>query len=107
MHFPESDYQKLSVKQRQAIDLIATGKNDTEVAGIIGVGRDTVCRWRNHNPDFKRVLEVQLDLLTIRTRVGGSDNALQVYELLKKYLPPVCFRMVIDWLKLENVFVLK
>mgnify|MGYP000945757305 CR=1 FL=1 len=48
--------QKLSSKQLLAIDMILTGLNDREVAESIGVGRNTVNKWRNHDEDFQAEL---------------------------------------------------
>ena len=47
---------KLSQKQLTAIDMILTGLNDREVAEALGVGRNTVNKWRNHNEDFQAEL---------------------------------------------------
>ena len=47
---------KLSQKQLNAIDLILTGLNDREVAESLGVGRNTVNKWRNHDADFQAEL---------------------------------------------------
>jgi len=46
----------LNNKQTTAIELLASGKNDREVAEAIGVRRETVCQWR-HDPDFAAELE--------------------------------------------------
>jgi FixJ family two-component response regulator len=42
----------LSVTQENAIDLLVQGHNDRQVAEAIGVRRETVCNWRNHNLRF-------------------------------------------------------
>lgn len=47
----------LTPNQRTAIELLASGKNDREVAERIRVRRETVCQWR-HDPDFAAELEV-------------------------------------------------
>ena len=43
---------QLTPQQETAIDLILAGKNDREVAQIIGKSRSTVNTWRNHDPRF-------------------------------------------------------
>ena len=48
--------QKLSSKQLMAIDMILMGSNDREVAESLGVGRNTVNKWRNHDADFQAEL---------------------------------------------------
>ncbi len=44
--------RELSVEQRNAIDLLVTGKTDAETAAVVGVSRQTICGWRNHHPAF-------------------------------------------------------
>jgi len=104
MHLIEQNHQGLTAKQQQAIELIAIGKTDSEVGEALSVGRDTVNRWRNHNPAFIKALEAYQALLTIYTRVGNSEHAFQVFKLLKTYLPPKVFPLVINFLKLEDLF---
>lgn len=55
--------QQLNTKQQKAIDLLLKGKTDAEVAIAVGVGRDTVNRWRNHNPELIAVLDEQRNRL--------------------------------------------
>jgi len=42
----------LDSRHRKAIGLVLDGKSDREVAGEVGVTRETVWRWRNENPLF-------------------------------------------------------
>ena len=42
----------LSLKQENAIDILVLGKSDREVAESIGVARQTVTQWRNHDDEF-------------------------------------------------------
>jgi hypothetical protein len=46
----------LTVAQENAIDLLIQGHNDRQVAEAINVRRQTVCDWRNHNPNFRAEL---------------------------------------------------
>lgn len=46
----------LTMEQLNAIDLLVTGKNDQEVANIIGVNRVTVTKWRNYDIYFQAEL---------------------------------------------------
>ncbi len=48
--------QQLTQKQLNAIDLFVLGKNDREVAEVIGANRSTVNQWKNHNPVFQAEL---------------------------------------------------
>ncbi len=47
---------QLNPEQEQAIALILTGAKDQAIADKIGVTRQTVNGWRNHNADFMAVL---------------------------------------------------
>ena len=44
--------RQLTVQQENAIDLILQGQSDGEVAEAVGISRQTVCDWRNHNALF-------------------------------------------------------
>ena len=48
---------ELSIEQMNAIDLLVTGKCDREVAEAVGVTRQTVNEWRNHDYTFKQELQ--------------------------------------------------
>jgi transposase len=43
-------HASLSIEQAHAVDLLMQGKSDRAVAEAVGVTRQTVCDWRNHNP---------------------------------------------------------
>ncbi len=42
----------LNIAQENAIDLLIHGKTDGDAAAVVGVTRQTVNEWRNHNPAF-------------------------------------------------------
>lgn len=44
--------EKLSIEQQKAIDLLITGGSDADVARALGIARQTVWTWRNHNQLF-------------------------------------------------------
>ena len=50
---------KLTEQQEQAIWLILLGRNDKQVGKAVGVARQTISKWKNHNPDFKAFLNKQ------------------------------------------------
>ena len=50
---------KLTEQQEQAIWLILLGRKDEEVGKAVGVARQTISKWKNHNPDFKAFLNKQ------------------------------------------------
>src|SRR6267378_671420 len=53
---------RLTVEQRNAIDLLILGQTDHAVAATVGVARETVSRWRL-NPYFVATLNQQRQAL--------------------------------------------
>ena len=60
--------RQLNAKQLNAVELIVQGHNDREVAEAVGVTRQTVCEWRNHNA------EVVARVNDLRRQVWGSQT---------------------------------
>jgi hypothetical protein len=46
----------LTLAMMNAVDLLAGGRNDTEVAGLLGLHRTTVTKWRCFDPVFQAAL---------------------------------------------------
>jgi hypothetical protein len=46
----------LTLAQQNAVDLLASGKTDTEVAEILGLHRTTITKWRLYHPEFQAAL---------------------------------------------------
>lgn len=75
MHLEVSDVAKadktrqLNIEQENAIDLLLQGKSDREAAETVGVSRQTVTEWRNHNAIFVAELNRR------RHEVWGSQTA--------------------------------
>ena len=67
----------LTIEQRNAIDLLVTGKTDTETAEAVGVHRVTVTKWRNADPWF------QAELNRRRQEVWSAAGE-QLRSLLRK-----------------------
>src|SRR5664279_357233 len=73
---PDTNRQ-LSVVQLNAIDLLVQGRTDDEVAEAVGVTRQTVNGWRNHDAGFLAQLNERraalwgADLEVTRRRLGG------------------------------------
>jgi len=55
----KSQHKELSIKQLNAIDFFVQGLTDREVASKVGVRRETVNQWRNHNLEFQAELNRQ------------------------------------------------
>ena len=61
---PASTYARLhahglTLMQQNAVDLLATGKNDTATAESLQLNRVTVTRWRLYSPEFRAALADQ------------------------------------------------
>ena len=48
--------RQLNIEQENAIDLLIQGTSDREVAEAVGVSRQTITEWRNHNSAFVAAL---------------------------------------------------
>jgi hypothetical protein len=46
----------LTLPQQSAIDLLASGKNDTETAELLKLSRTCVSKWRLYSPEFQAAL---------------------------------------------------
>ena len=46
----------LTLAQQSAVDLLASGKTDTEAAGLLKLARPTVTKWRLYDPLFQAAL---------------------------------------------------
>ena len=57
-HIPSlpDEVTRLTVRQQNAIDLLAQGQSDRDVGEAVGVARETVTRWRNGNAAFQAAL---------------------------------------------------
>jgi hypothetical protein len=49
----------LTLTQQNAVDLLASGKNDVETAELLKINRVTVTRWRLYSPEFRAALAVR------------------------------------------------
>ena len=76
--------RQLSIEQENAIDLLLQGKSDRATAEAVGVSRQTVWEWRNHDPLFIAELNRQRYELwsEAKERMKSLANrALDVVEL--------------------------
>ena len=68
-----------------AIPHIVAGKSDAQVADVVGVARETVNRWRNHDEDFQNEL-YQSRRAHINARISAlssvNTKAIEVMEEL-------------------------
>lgn len=61
----------LSPKQARAVELIAAGRTVAEVGALIGVARQTVSGWKNHNSEFSEAVESAREDIIASTRMAG------------------------------------
>lgn len=76
----ETNSNRLTAKQRQAVRELLTTGDTNQVAGIVGVSRSTLWRWLQR-PDFLQALasaETQVLSELARRFAGNSDKALKV-----------------------------
>ena len=75
--------KRLTVGQKNALDLMIQGKNDRQVAELVGVSRQTVWEWRHRHPRFMAELnQLRQDVWGAQTERLRSllDSALDVIE---------------------------
>jgi hypothetical protein len=76
--------RQLSIEQQNAIDHLLQGKSDRATAEVIGVSRQTVWEWRNHDPLFIAELNRQRYELWSEARERMktlANRAIDVLEL--------------------------
>ncbi len=61
MSLKEMEVATLSPRQENAVRLLLKGYSDARVGRELGVARETVNRWRHHDPGFQAALEAQKD----------------------------------------------
>ena len=82
-HFTDEELQS---KQELAVELIANGKTDVEVAKAIRVGRQTVNEWKNHDPEFKIDLEIRRRVIINRLRDKMNELVMTSMGIIQKNL---------------------
>ena len=63
-------HTRLTVAQENAVDALASGKNDAQTASLVGVHRVTVTRWRLYSPHFQAALNDRRQVIW----AGGLDR---------------------------------
>jgi predicted transcriptional regulator len=79
----KSDIEKITPAQLQAVELVFAGRNQTQIAEAVGVGRETVSRWINHDSQFQAALNRRRHHLweSFEDRLRGLlPKALEVLE---------------------------
>ena len=74
-----NDAQRLSAKQFRAVDLLASGATDREVADALKIDRTTAWRWRKADPAFQAALNRRR--LEIWESVGDRTRSLSLQAL--------------------------
>jgi len=76
--------RQLSQEQMNAIEHLLQGKSDRAAAETVGVSRQTICEWRNHDPIFIAELNRQRSELWWDTRErlkSLANRALDAVEM--------------------------
>ena len=68
---------ELTPQQTQAIDLLLTGQSVTDTAAAVGVERETLSRWKNHDAAF-------MSALTYRQQAIWDESADKLRLVLLK-----------------------
>ena len=79
----QTDTTLLNPEQEKAIALILTGQTDQAIGEAVGVTRQTINGWRNHNPDFMAILNQQRATIwegSIERLRGLASGAIDVLE---------------------------
>lgn len=74
---------ELSQKQMMAIDLVVSGMPDGDVAKKLGLARQTINKWRNHDLEFKYILECRrLQIMEgFRDKLTGlAERSIEILE---------------------------
>lgn len=74
---------ELSQKQFMAIDLVVSGMPDGEVARKLGLARQTINKWRNHDIEFKYILEcrrLQINESFRDKLTGLAERSIEILE---------------------------
>ena len=73
----QAENEELSEKQSRAIVLVASGLTDHQIARRVGVSRQTINHWRNHDPEF-------MNEIRSRRRQVWENNKDKMSELIEK-----------------------
>jgi IS30 family transposase len=77
------EYNGLSDKQEMAIELVVCGMSDRDIAEQTGKSRQTINRWRNHDPDFRAVLAERRKATRERHRDELSGLVSEAIEVMR------------------------
>jgi DNA-binding XRE family transcriptional regulator len=102
-HITDDELQR---KQKMAVELIANGKTDMEVAKEIGVTRQTVNEWKNHDVEFQLELQVRRREVVSGLRDKMNEMVMTSMEIIKKSLvsknPKVQLSVALQVLKIAT-----
>ena len=97
------DRSRLSEKQHMAIDLILQGLTDREVAQRVGVTRQTVNEWRNHNARFIAELNRRRKMIHEAALNRLIGLALKALETVEKELEGGNWKLAVQVLKMSGL----
>ncbi len=93
----------MSANQNRAIQLILDGKNNRQIADDIGVSRQTVSLWRNHNEHFRNKLQSEFEARTVAQSAKFASILDTAYDsimtLLQSDDPQIKLKAAVEVLK--------
>lgn len=102
----QDENEGLNEKQEMAIELVANGMTDLEVARKVKVSRQTVSKWKNQNFMFKMGLEARRKELIDNRRVILDELVIKSIAILKKNLesknPKIQLQVALQVMKLTS-----
>jgi len=97
---------ELQRKQELAVELIANGKTDVEVAKVIRVSRQTVNEWKNHDVEFQLDLKVRRREIIFGMRDKMNELVMTSMGIIQKNLesknPKVQLNVAIQIMKMAT-----
>lgn len=81
-----ADSNELSNKQELAVQLAVKGLTDVEIARRVGVSRQIVNTWRNHDSDFMYELALRREALRVKHQDSLNQLIEKAIEVIRKAL---------------------
>jgi hypothetical protein len=80
------DEKSLTQKQEKALELVVRGCSDVEVARRVGVSRQIINRWRNHDTGFQYELEMRRQAVREKHQDKMNELVEQALEVVGQAL---------------------
>lgn len=101
---PKMPQNKLSPRQLIAIEMLAAGKNSTEVANTLGVDRKILWRWKTENPYFIAELNKNIKELWLTAKERLNSLVSKAVDVLSDGLNEGDKKVAVEILKATNLY---